>query len=861
MIEIKDRLKYSPMIRQYLEFKDQYQDTILFYRVGDFYELFFDDALIGSKELEIVLTGKDAGVDERVPMCGVPFHAVDAYLDGLVSKGYRVAIVEQIEDPASAKGLVKRGVTKIVTPGTNMDVSHDEKKENNFLVSVSYIRTSEIKDNSYFILSYVDLTTGEGYITNIPNDEQLLYAEIIKLKAREIIVDSSFNKTIFDNLKKVYNFLISIEDNFDTPSYFKAIIDNLNKEEAKNYCRLLNYIVRTQMRTLIHMQHVIKYDINSYLKLDLSSRRNLELLETLRFQNKSNTLISLLDKTNTAMGSRFLKKSILFPLIDKVEINKRYDCIDLMKKNFLATNDLRKELIDVYDLERIVGKISYESVNPRDLLQLRRSLLNISKIRKLIENIKIDYLFDLKTDYDKYIQVFNLIDAALNLDAPMALKDGNVIKKGYSNDLDELKLANSSSKDYILSLEQKERERTGLKTLRVGYNKVFGYYIEVSKLQSEAIKDEYGYIRKQTTTNTERYITQELKEKEALVLSADEKILALETNLFNDLRNKCKEYTLILQKLAKTISYLDMMLTFTKISNENHYVRPIINDEGILSIKDGRHPVIESYLNDNYIPNDINLNNDKFLQIITGPNMSGKSTYMRQTAIIVVMAQIGCFVPAKEANLPIFDQIFTRIGASDDIVSGQSTFMVEMMEVNNALKFATKNSLVLFDEIGRGTATFDGMALAQAIIEHIHEEIKCKTLFSTHYHELTALEEDLKHLENVHVSAEEENGDIIFLHKIKPGAIDRSYGINVAKLASLPTSLIARANDILSKLEENEHFDSKKLSINNYVAPLIFDSKSDSEVYVLNEIKNANLYEMSPIDAMNKLNELQKKVK
>ena len=859
-----DKMKYSPMIRQYIEFKEQYPDTILFYRVGDFYELFFNDAIVGSKELEIVLTGKDAGVEERIPMCGVPHHAVDAYLDTFVSKGYKVAIIEQIEDPSSAKGIVKRGVTKIVTPGTVMDDSAKaslEKTENNYLVSISFVKGAEFKDSSYFILSYVDLTTGEGYVTNIPNDESLLYAEIIKLRTREIIVESSFNQEVFENLKKTYNFMVSIEDNSEVPSYFKSLLENLDNNEVSNYCRLLNYIVRTQMRTLVHMQKVVKYDINSYLKIDLASRKNLELLETLRFQNKKNTLINILDKTSTAMGSRFLKKSILFPLIDKKRIEDRYNSIDLLKKNFISSNDLRKELSGVYDLERLVGKISYESANPHDLLQLRRSLLNIGKIRKLLNEVKLDNVYDLKTDYNKYVEVFKMIDDAIDLDAPFSLKDGNVIKKGYHEELDELRLINTNSKEYILSLEAKERERTGCKTLKVGFNKVFGYYIEVSKLQSSAIKDEYGYVRKQTTSNSERYITQELKEKEAMILRAEEKSLEIEYKLFTEIRNKCKTYTFVLQKLAKTLAELDMILSFTKIANENNYVRPKLNDEGILAIKDGRHPVIEENLKDTYIPNDINLSNDKYLQIITGPNMSGKSTYMRQIALTCLMAQIGCFVPAKEANLPIFDQIFTRIGASDDIVSGQSTFMVEMMEVNNALRFATSKSLVLFDEIGRGTATFDGMALAQAIIEYIHENIKCKTLFSTHYHELTSLEDDLKHLENVHVSAEEVKGDIVFLHKVKKGAIDRSYGINVAKLASLPTEVIIRANDILSKLEQNEMIDTKKLSINNYVAPLVYDSKSDLEVYVLDELKNVNIYEMTPMEAMNKLNELKNKLK
>ena len=494
------------------------------------------------------------------------------------------------------------------------------------------------------------------------------------------------------------------------------------------------------------------------------------------------------------------------------------------------------------------------------MLQLKKSLNSVKVIKKLINKMELNKYYDFETDSEKIDSVYRLIDESIKEDAPFSLKDGGVIKDGYNKELDEVRSINKSGKNFILSLEQKERERTGIKTLKVGFNKVFGYYIEVSKGACSSITDDMGFIRKQTLVNAERFITQELKEKEALILRADEKMFELENDLFNEVRNKCKEYTSILQKLAKTISEVDMLVAFAKVSSENKYVRPNINDDGVIEIIGGRHPVIEVN-NDNYIPNDVYLDDDKYIMIITGPNMSGKSTYMRQVALTALMAQIGCFVPAKSANLPIFDAIFTRIGASDDIVSGQSTFMVEMMEVNNALSSASKNSLVLFDEIGRGTATYDGMALAQAILEYVHENIKCKTMFSTHYHELTSLEDDLKHLKNVHVCAEETNGEIVFLHKIKDGAIDKSYGVNVAKLAKLPTEVIVRANDILTKLEDNNDFDKEKLSIKNYVAPLIFDSKSDLEKYVLDEIKDLNVYEMTPMDALNKLNELKNKLK
>ena len=805
-----DKMKYSPMIRQYLEIKEQYPDTLVFYRVGDFYELFFNDAIVGAKELEIVLTGKDAGVEERIPMAGVPYHAVDSYLDTLTEKGYKVAIVEQIEDPKLAQGIVKRDVVRIVTPGTLIDEVALDAKTNNFLVSLSLAKNQ-------YILSYVDLSTGEGYLTNIPNNESLLFAEIIKLNAKEIIVSPTFPKEILNPLKQTYTFALSEEENDQVPSYFKGLLVSLDKDEEKNYCRLLNYIIKTQKRTLVHMQKVVKYNINSYLKIDIASRKNLELLETLRFQNRKNSLLNVLDKCSTAMGSRYLKKALLFPFIEKDKLERRYNIIAKIKKAFINANDLRKLLLNVYDLERLVGRVSYENANPRDFLQLRKSLEYLPKIKDLVKKMDLQDDFDLNTNYEDYMNVFKLIDDAINLDAPYVLKDGNVIKKGY--------------------------------------------YIEVSKLQSELVKDEYGYIRKQTLSNAERYITQELKEKEALILRAEEKSLEIEATLFKELRDKVKSYCSVLQNLAKIIAELDMMLAFSKVANENKYVRPSINDNGEIKIIEGRHPVIETALATHYIPNDLVMNKDDSILLITGPNMSGKSTYMRQIALIAIMAQIGCYVPAKEANLPIFDQIFTRIGASDDIVSGQSTFMVEMMEVNNALTFATKNSLILFDEIGRGTATYDGMALAQAIIEYVHNKIGCKTMFSTHYHELTTLDSNLKNLKNVHVSAEEVKGDIVFLHKVKDGPISKSYGINVAKLAKIPTEVIVRANDILNKLQVNENYDAKLLSLDNYVAPLIYDSKSEVETDVINEIKNLNIYEINPMDAMNILNELNKKLK
>lgn len=848
-----DEMQYTPMIRQYLSIKRNYQDMIVFFRLGDFYEMFFNDAIIASKELEIVLTGKDAGSKDRVPMCGIPYHAASAYIDKLTEKGYKVAIVEQTEDPANAKGIVTREVVNIITPGTVIEGNIDET-ENNYLISLSL-------DNDRYIFCYSDLTTGENRLTNIPLNEDILFAEILKLKSKEIVVSSTFNKSILDPLKNITSFVISVEDEATPISYLKNLSVDLDKQEEKTFLRLLNYIIRLKKKNLVHLQKVEKYDSNGYLKIDLSSRRNLELLETVRFQNKKNSLLSVLDKCATAMGTRFLKKNIIFPLVNREKIMQRYDTIDKMKKQFLNTNELRIKLEEVYDLERIIGKISYESCNPKDMLQLKRSLGVIPSVRDLLVKIGIDDVYNLNLNMQEYLEVYDLINKSICDDAPFSLKDGGVIKGGYSEKLDELKAINSNSKEYLINLESQEREKTGIKNLKVGFNKVFGYYLEVSKGNIDLVKDEYGYIRKQTLANCERYITQELKEKETLILRAEEKMLSLESQLFNEIRDKIKDYTSILQILGKIIAELDMMQSFTKVANENRYVRPNINDDHILEIKNGRHPVIEQFIKDSFIQNDVIMEKDTSMLLITGPNMSGKSTYMRQLALISIMAQIGSFVPASSCNIPIFDSIFTRIGASDDIVSGQSTFMVEMSEVNNALSNATENSLIIFDEIGRGTATYDGMALAQSIIEYVHEHIKCKTLFSTHYHELTTLEEDLSGLKNVHVSAEEHDGDVIFMHKVLKGPADKSYGVNVAKLAHIPLEVIVRADDILNKLLQKNNYDHKKMSISNYVAPLIYDSKSDQETYVIDAIKNTNIYELSPIDAMNLLNDLQKKLK
>lgn len=852
MYENIDKMQYSPMIRQYLSIKEKYQDVIVFFRLGDFYEMFFNDAIVASKELEIVLTGKDAGTSERVPMCGVPFHSATTYIDKLTEKGYKVAIVEQVEDPSQAKGIVRREVVRIVTPGTVTESSSLVETDYNFITTVSFYKDK-------YILAYCDISTGENYLTNLPPNDDILIAELLKLKTKEIVVSSTCNKNVFKVIKSLVSLTISEEDNTDNVDYMSYLLEDLDNDEKQTYLRLLNYIILTQKKVLVHMQKVSKYNIKGYMRIDLSSRRNLEILETLRFQSKKNTLLSVLDKCSTAMGSRFLKKSLIFPLVDKDKIKDRHTIISLMIKSFLETTELRSKLETVYDLERIVGKISYESANPKDLLHLRNSLHNLPEIINLVTKIKISKYFNLKENIEDFKVLYNLLKDSISDDAPFSAKDRGVIRRGYNHELDELNDINTQGKGFLLQIENNEKERTGIKTLKIGYNRVFGYFIEVPKGSLSLIKDEFGYVRKQTISTGERFITQELKEKEAMILRAEEKASQLEYQLFTSIREECKKYADKLQDLAKVLSELDMIQSFAKVSNENGYVKPEINDNNVIDIRNGRHPVIETSI-DNYVPNDVKMNENESILLITGPNMSGKSTYMRELALIAIMNQIGCYVPASSAKIPLFDAIYTRIGAADDIVSGQSTFMVEMNEVNNALEFATKNSLILFDEIGRGTATYDGMALAQAIIEYIHENIKCKTLFSTHYHELTTLEKDLCELKNVHVSAEEIDGDIVFLHKVLKGSVDQSYGINVAKLANIPIEVILRAKDILYKLESS-NTTKVNLSISNYQAPLLYDSKTEKETFVLNSIKEANVYQMSPIEALNFLDELQRKLK
>ncbi len=834
--------KVTPMMRQYIETKKQNKDIIVFYRLGDFYEMFFEDAITASHELELTLTGKSAGLEERIPMCGVPFHSANIYIDKLVAKGYKVGICEQLEDPKNAKGIVKRGMVQIVSSGTLFNESLNEK-ENNYIGAI-------IDFNYGYAISYGDITTGSIYTFLLEHNNTKLVSEIVSIGIKEIVVSESFNKDIYSLLRNNFKITVSLFDKKEDLIKYDYVYEDISDARLVEVIKyLLSYIDHTQFRDLSHLQKAVLRETKNYLKMDIHTKRNLELTETLRLKQRNHSLIWLLDKTKTAMGSRLLKNFIENPLIDKNEIERRYDCIEKLLEEFILTNDLEKYLLEVYDLERLSGRIAFGSANARDMLQLKNSLKVLPNIKDILTKI------DFYKNIEDLNELYELLDKSIYENPPMTIKEGYIIKEGYNSELDELKDLRKGGKDFVAKFENEEKERTGIKNLKVGYNKVFGYYIEISKGNINLVKDEYGYERKQTLSNCERYISPILKEKENLILNAEEKIIDLEYQLFVEIRDKVKEYIPRLQSISKVISEIDCLQAFANVSSSNNYVRPKLVDERVIKLIEDRHPVVEQVIDSEYVPNDIIMDSNTNILLITGPNMAGKSTYMRQLAITVIMAQIGCFVPASEATLPIFDAIFTRIGASDDLVSGESTFMVEMNEANNAISNATSNSLVLFDELGRGTATFDGMALAQSIIEYIHDNIKCKTLFSTHYHELTDLENNLKNLKNIHVSAVEDDGNITFLHKIKNGSIDKSYGIHVAKLANLPDSLIKRANQILNVYENKE---KKRDVIIQEALPLDDLIKEESEIE--KELKKINPLEMTPLEAINFLYELKQKI-
>ena len=854
MYENIDKNKYTPMMRQYLEIKEQYPDTLVFFRLGDFYEMFFNDALVASRELEIVLTGRDAGTqNDRVPMCGVPHHAVNSYIERLSEKGYKVAIVEQLEEPNGQK-LVKRDIVKIVTPGTNIDQEYLNEKNNSYLGCVD-------RTPSGYFLAYIELSTGETKITQFDAIE-LVYSELSKLAIKEIVVSKNFNHSICQFLSNNYGILVSYSDETNIDSYMDHLVDTLNEKEKECAKRLLFYVVQTQKRVLVHLQPFTKYQTKDYLRLSENSIRNLEIVETNKGVKFKNNLFVVLDHCSTAMGSRFLKKSLLYPLVNLNKINQRLDIIEELQRNYLHTNDLKSQLQEIYDLERIVGRISYGNLTPKDLIQLRISLGVLPNVKLILSKMKGKVLPQIGESINDFKELHSLLFRAIDENAGYTLKDGNVIKNGFNEELDKIRNIGSTNREYLTNLELRERERTGIKNLKVGYNRVFGYYIEVTKSNLEMVKDEYGYIRKQTTSNSERYITQELKEREALILRSSEMSIELEVKIFNEIREQCKDNTVMLQKLSSIISELDMLISLSEVAKKNNYVRPTFSLYNDLEIIGGRHPIIEDVIEGEFIPNDLTLYNADKVLLITGPNMSGKSTFMRQNALIAIMAQIGSYVPATKATLPIFDQIFTRIGSSDNIMGGESTFMVEMLEVNEALTNATEQSLIIFDEVGRGTATYDGMSLAQAIIEYLHNNVKAKCLFSTHYHELTNLDKSLGFLKNVHVEAKVGGNleDLIFLHKVVPGPSDESYGINVASLAKIPLPVVLRAKDILEKLESSNHYNSEELSINNYKEPVIIDKTDPRLKELYNEIKNVDLDSMKPIDALLYLSKLKDEV-
>ena len=837
-----DRSKLSPMMKHYVELKDKYEDTIILYRLGDFYEMFFEDAEEVAHALELTLTGKNAGLEERVPMCGIPHHAAEVYIDKLIKKGYKVAICEQLEDPKTAKGIVKRDIVEVISSGTVINTNSLNEKENNYIGC--------LYDFSYgFILTYSDITTGEVYSELLTNNNDDVIYKILSLDIKELIVNELINKVLLSKIRSL-KIPVTIQNELLNDKY-QNIYQNISDARIVNSIKLLLYYLDVlQKRNLSHFQEVVIKEKEQYLEMDIHTKRNLELTECLRTKERTYSLLWLLDNTKTAMGSRKLKYFIENPLLDINKINKRYDIVSKLLEEFILAEELRNDLYEVYDLERLCGKLSFGSANGKDLLQLKASLKVLPSIKEKLE--KIGFYEKITTMSDLY----DLLEKSIYEEPPNTIKEGYLIKDGYSSELDELKDLSRGGKDFISRFETEEREKTGIKGLKVGFNKVFGYYIEISKSYLNMVTDDMGYIIKQTLANCERFINPILKEKEDLILSSEDRIINLEYNLFIEIRDKCKEYIPELQRTAKVISEIDVLSSFALVSEKYNYIRPEITTGNEIKVLNSRHPVVERVLKgEEYVPNDIVMDNNTDILLITGPNMAGKSTYMRQLGIIAIMAQIGCFVPAEEATLPIFDKIFTRIGASDDLVSGESTFMVEMMEASRAIKHATRNSLILFDELGRGTATFDGMSLAQAILEYVANKIKCKTLFSTHYHELTDMEKTIPNLKNKHVSAVEENGSITFLHKVKDGSVDKSYGINVAKLAGLPDEVIDRASGILNIYENKE---KKTDTIIQTTLPLNFDEKKSE---VEEEVKNIDILNITPIEAINILSKLKEKVK
>ena len=875
----------TPMMKQYMQTKEEYKDCILFYRLGDFYEMFFDDALTASKELEITLTGKNCGLEERAPMCGIPYHAVDSYLNRLVSKGYKVAICEQVEDPKTAKGIVKREVIRVVTPGTNLDTQGLDETKNNYIMCIVYMADR-------YGLSVADVTTGEYLVTELDSQTKLM-DELYKFMPSEIVCNEAFYMSglDLDDLKnRLHMAIYSLEAwYFDDAlcretlqEHFKvASLEGIGLSDYE--CgmiasgALLKYLEETQKNSLSHMSRLTRYATGNYMVLDSATRRNLELVETLREKQKRGSLLWVLDKTKTAMGARTLRKYVEQPLIDKKSIVKRLDAVAELKDNAICREEIREYLNPVYDLERLVGKITYQSANPRDLIAFQSSLSMLPSVKCILKDMESDLLKEIYEELDPLEELCDLVGRAIQEEPPLAMKEGGIIKDGYNEEVDRLRKAKSEGKNWLADLETKEREKTGIKNLRIRYNKVFGYYLEVTNSFKDLVPD--YYTRKQTLANAERYIIPELKELEDTILGAEDKLCALEYELYCEVRNTIAAELTRIQRTAKAVAKLDVIASLALVAERNNYVRPKINEKGVIDIRDGRHPVVEKMIpNDMFIANDTYLDDKKQrISIITGPNMAGKSPYMRQAALIVLMAQLGSFVPASSANIGLVDRIFTRVGASDDLASGQSTFMVEMNEVANILRNATSKSLLILDEIGRGTSTFDGLSIAWAVVEYISNSklLGAKTLFATHYHELTELEGKISNVNNYCIAVKEKGDDIVFLRKIVKGGADKSYGIQVAKLAGVPDPVINRAKEIVEELvtaditgkvkdiavqgSETKKKTQKKLDEVDLTQFSLFDTVKDDDV--LNELKELDISHMTPMDAMNKLYQLQNKLR
>lgn len=840
-----DRSKLSPMMAQYMEIKDKYKDELVFYRLGDFYEMFFDDALIASRELELTLTGRVAGLEEKVPMCGVPHASVKTYIEKLVNKGYKVAICEQLEDPRYTKGMVKRGIVDVISKGTIADNDLLNDKDTSYIASILFFSDS-------ILLTILDISTSYLATISIENNEETLINEILELNLKEVILVDNLNTNLINLLKNTYNVEVTINNEFLWDKY-KTLLESIPDARVKSgVAHLFYYLDVRQLKDLSHITKINYLHKNDYLEMDIHSIRNLELVETLRLKERTYSLVWLLDKCKTAMGSRKLKSWMLNPLKNKDKINERYDKIEKLNNEFIIKDELKNLLYEVYDIERLSGKVINGSLNARDLLQLKNSIKVIPMIKEKITTLGFDY------SLDTHEELFKLLDASIVDEPPISIKEGYMIKNGFNSELDELRNIRSGGKDFVAAFEAKVKEETGIKSLKVGFNKVFGYFIEIPNGSKNLVKDEYHWERRQTLTNCERYISPELKEKESMILNAEENIIDLEYKIFCDIKNIVKQEVPHLNATADVLSELDALVSLSVCSEEYNLVRPNITDEHIIDIKNGRHPVVEVVSKLEYVPNDCELDNGVNTLLITGPNMSGKSTFMRQLAIIVIMAQMGSFVPCESATLPIIDKIFTRIGASDDLVSGESTFMVEMKEARNAIHNATANSLILFDELGRGTATYDGMSLAQAILEYISDNIKSFTLFSTHYHELTRLDKKYKNIKNVHVSAVENGNEITFLHKVKNGAVDKSYGIHVARLAKMPDSLLKRADEILNEYESNA---KKKNPEEKIQLTMDFETNVKKDDIIKETIENIDVLNTTPMEALNVLFDLKQKIK